>query len=333
MELRYQFIFLIGIVIGAGLLFVTFFKDSSYRGGKKIASLSGIEDSAYFKRKKIIYGILSGLLTGTYIFTILVSFFLLAMPYTTKKEKEEAYKRDIMLCMDVSTSVDELNVKLVDELKQTVNELKGDRFGIVIFNTSGVLIAPLTDDYEYINNMLEEIRVAFEKKGDYSSDDWHFNSDYFIAGTLVGNETRLSSLIGDGLATAVYDFPDLDEDRKRVVIFSTDNDLAGDPIYTLDQAADLCVQHNVTVYGIGTKLMNDRNEQEMKAAVEKTGGAFFKEEEAGTVDSIVDNISKETKNLVEGKTYIREIPWVKIPIIILCISFGLQIVLARLMKL
>ncbi len=50
-------------------------------------------------------------------------------------------------------------------------------------------------------------------------------------------------MIGDGLAAAgAIDFSDADKERTKVVIFSTDNDIQGTPVATLDEAADNVVQ-------------------------------------------------------------------------------------------
>ena len=333
MELKNQYVIIIGVDVLVVLLFGSFLKRKSYAGGKKISSMYGIENTEYFKRKMRMYRVLMAVATGSFIATIAISFLLLARPYTTLKENEEQYKRDIILCMDVSSSVDELNASLVEELKDTVKQLKGERFGIVIFNTSGVMLCPLTDDYEYVLTVLDDIHSSLTV--DSSSDDdgdWTYKMHYLMDGTLVGCEERGSSLVGDGLATAACDFPDISEDRTRIVILSTDNQLDGTPIFSLDEAADLCSKKKITVYGIGTNLMADTDMESMKSTVEKTGGKFYLEEESGTVGSIVDSISKEAKSLVKGRVIVKEIPWIQVPIILLCISFALQILSVKLLK-
>lgn len=332
MELKNQYVIIIGVVVLVVLLFGSFLKKKSYAGGKKISSMYGVENTEYFKRKMRMYRVLRVVATGSFIATIAISFLLLARPYTTLKENEEQYKRDIILCMDVSSSVDELNASLVEELKDTVKQLKGERFGIVIFNTSGVMLCPLTDDYEYVLTVLDDIHSSLTVDSSADEMEWMYNMHYIIDGTDVGDEERGSSLIGDGLATAACDFPDISEDRTRIVILSTDNQLDGTPIFSLDEAADLCSKKKITVYGIGTNLMADTDMESMKSAVEKTGGKFYLEEESGTVGSIVDSISKEAKSLVKGRVIVKEIPWIQVPIILLCISFALQILSVKLLK-
>lgn len=332
MELKNQYMIIIGVVVLVVLLFGSFLKKKSYAGGKKISSMYGVENTEYFKRKMRMYRVLRAVATGSFIATIAISFLLLARPYTALKENEEQYKRDIILCMDVSSSVNELNTSLVQELKDTVKQLKGERFGIVIFNTSGVMLCPLTDDYEYVLTVLDNIHSSLTVDSSADEMEWVYNMHYMMDGTDVGGEERGSSLIGDGLATAACDFPDISEDRTRIIILSTDNELDGTPIFWLDEAADLCLKKKITVYGIGTNLMADTDMASMKSAVEKTGGKFYLEEKSGTVGSIVDRISKEAKSLVKGRIIVKEIPWIQVPIILLCISFALQILSVKLLK-
>ncbi len=340
MELKNQFVLYIGIAVFV-LLFILLFikmnKKENYKGGKKVANTLYTKDDPYFKKKMLTYRILSGLLIAACVMGVGVSLFMLARPYKTKMVDKEKYSRDIILCIDVSTSVDYLNKNLVEELKETVNNLKGERFGIVIFNASPVLISPLTDDYEFIIEQLDliekslDMRIEFSESGDLP-DNWLYLDEYISGGTLVGAEERGSSLIGDGLAASVYDFSDLEEERTRIIIFATDNDIQGTPIVTLDEAADICKENNVTVFGVGTKEMTDANKQSMQEAVVKTGGVFYLEEESGTFGQIVSEIEKKSKNLVKGSAEIQEIEIVELPFILLLLSVMTMIVLTKIMK-
>lgn len=308
MAIKYHIVLYAGLAIALFMLvfvFVKYKKTKKYAGGKKIAGLICQEDEAYFRKRKILYK--TGL-TATLICCVLVvvsAFLLMAKPYTSRRMQDEKYCRDIILCIDISTSVDYLNENLLDKLKKTVDELQGERFGIVIFNTSPVLLTPLTDDYEYVKDQLD----------------------------LIGNEQRGSSLIGDGLAAAAIDFSDADKERTKVVIFSTDNDIQGTPVATLDEAADICVSNNVTVYGVGTKEMTPENKESMKNAVEKTGGKFYLEEESGSFGEIVSSIEKLSKNLVKVRMVDVETPELLYPFVLMLVLFAGMLGLGRWLKL
>lgn len=334
MELKNQFMIGIGILVLVILFVFRFKSKNNYKAGKKVIGLSYIENEPYFKKKVRQYKVLTCILTGTFLIAILTSFLLLARPYKTVATEKENYNRDIILCIDVSTSVDMLNMQLVEELKDTVKKLKGERFGIVIFNASAVMLSPLTDDYAYIIDLLDQIGRSLEMNNsdDTSLEKYYYNTNYLLEGTLVGAEERGSSLIGDGLATSVYDFPDLKEKRTRIVILSTDNELEGTPIVTLDEAASICRENNVVVYGVGTKEMGDDEKSGMKDAMEKTGGKFFMEEESGTVHEIVNRIEKSGKNLIKGKKQIQKVEIIGVPVVILTISVFLLILIRKIIR-
>lgn len=343
MAIKYHIVLYAGLAIALFMLvfvFVKYKKTKKYAGGKKIAGLICQEDEAYFRKRKILYK--TGL-TATLICCVLVvvsAFLLMAKPYTSRRMQDEKYCRDIILCIDISTSVDYLNENLLDKLKKTVDELQGERFGIVIFNTSPVLLTPLTDDYEYVKDQLDLIAQCLKSRNEVNLDDafssgydWIYYQAYISSGTLIGNEQRGSSLIGDDLAAAAIDFSDADKERTKVVIFSTDNDIQGTPVATLDEAADICVSNNVTVYGVGTKEMTPENKESMKNAVEKTGGKFYLEEESGSFGEIVSSIEKLSKNLVKVRMVDVETPELLYPFVLMLVLFAGMLGLGRWLKL
>lgn len=88
----------------AGICVCEIQKTKEYAGGKKIAGLICQEDEAYFRKRKILYK--TGL-TATLICCVLVvvsAFLLMAKPYTSRRMQDEKYCRDIILCIDISTS-------------------------------------------------------------------------------------------------------------------------------------------------------------------------------------------------------------------------------------
>ena len=330
MELAYPFILVLGIIIIIVLSLVNLRRDDSYEKGKKIANTAYIKDMPYYKEVFKRYKILTYIIEGVCILSIISSLILLARPVIIDTSNNPKYARDIILCMDVSASVDELNVELVDKLKDTVKSLKGERFGISIFNTTSVLISPLTDDYDYVLNELDKIHSSFVMNMDLNSslDNWYISS-YIMSGTLEGSGERGGSLIGDGLASAVYKFSNLEEDRTRIIIFSTDNDLAGDPLIELDQAAELCKSKNIIVYGIAPSLIREKDEIEFKKAVELTGGKYYTMSDKNQVKDIVNSIEQTSKSLIDGQVETRKIDKPAVPFTMLAISITVLFILDK----
>ena len=354
MEIRYSFVIYIGIAFLLCLLFYCFTKNkknnNSYKEGKKVAKSFYTSDDGYFKRKMMRFKLYTVMIFVCGFIAIGTSFFMISRPYTTEIATKNEYSRDIIFCVDISYSVDYLNVNIIPKIKEMVSNLKGERIGIVIFNSSPVLLSPLTDDYEFILEELDTIEEALkarldvyetDKNGfitgynyDKMPDNWDYLYAFITSGTLIGSDYRGSSLIGDGLASAIFDFSndEKDEDRTKVIVLSTDNLLNGEPYVSLDECADICLEKNITLFGIGTKEMKMRNKKRMEEAVVKTGGSFYLEEESGNFDEMVEAIELKSKSLISDGTYLKRNDYLFVPYVILILSFVGMTVLIRITR-
>ena len=343
MELKYPLALYICAGVAALFViaaFITIRVRRKYKGGKKAFLPDYLKKLSSYKSRIVWYTILKYVLIVLIIASILLAGFLMSRPYKTESKELANYNRDILLCMDISTTCDNLNAVLIDKLEDMVRELNGEKFGIVIFNTSPVLLVHLTNDYNYVIEVLEQIKEALEMRIDYYNgkiifSDRLYELDAFISnGTLIDYETRGSSLIGDGLAAASLDFYDFEEnpDRTRCIIFSTDNDLFGEPYFTLPEAGDLCNKRNIIVYGIGTEDMRDVDRKEMKETVESTGGSFFYGEDSKVVEGIVAEIRSQLATLDETQYEIVETELPETPFKLLLFSLSMMLLLAFILK-
>ncbi|MGN0401478.1 MAG: VWA domain-containing protein [Acetatifactor sp.] len=340
MELKYAYLAIISVIAAVGMLLlhtVLRRKPKTFSEGEKVYVMAFMKDNAYLKRRRKLYVFWSAVSLLALAAALISAGIVAAGPYKSKVVQEKRYSRDILLCMDISTTVDAMNQSLTGELIDTVRSFRGERLGIVIFNTSPVLVCPLTDDYEFVIEQLEniskalELRIRFEEEEEWDDDYFYWNQ-YISAGTLVGNEERGSSIIGDGLAATVYHFSERDRDRTRIVILTTDNEVYGTEIFDLPEAAKLCRQNEITVYGIGTKAMKSEDMKEMKASVELTGGKFYLEEEKETFTNIIEDIQSHSASLLEGDSYVVETGHPEGAFIITLIALGLMFLSIRILR-
>lgn len=324
MEVRYPFLIILIILIFI-LYFVLFRKKkNNFTKGSKIANTEYIKNTDYYKNMIKKYNIYKTILLILFIICFICSSILIMRLSKVKVINNKEYNRDIFLCMDVSASVDELNLDLIDNLKKAVNNLHGERFGISIFNTTSVVLVPLTEDYDYVSDVLDQIKKSIKvnnssRYGSNYNDDYLYTASYIYSGTLEGNDIRGSSLIGDGLASCVYSFSNLDADRSRIIILSTDNDLEGTPIVTLEKAAQISKSKNIKVFGVGTKQMKDQDRIDFKNAVNITNGKYY-DHSRSTANSIVNDIDSTSKTLLKKQVETREIDLPEIPFVIMLIS-------------
>ena len=301
MELTSPSVLYIGAAItGAALIVLLFFmKGKKYSGGARSANNDFIKKLSQYKVLIFEYYMLKVVAIISMIGMLMASTVLVAKPIIVNSHTDEIHNRDIIIGFDVSTSLDSVSMEMCDQLKDFVRGLKGERFGIVIFNGQGVRLVPLTDDYNYVISELEHLRRSIEAGQDamYYADLDELSA-YRFAGT---SSDRGSSLIGDGLATCLYSFTNFDSepDRARLIVLITDNDVLGDEIVTVHEACELCAYKQVKVFGLAPYFVEA--EAEFKRDIESTGGSYYNTRSRTAIDDLVEAV-QDTDVSVTYKT-------------------------------
>jgi hypothetical protein len=205
--------------------------------------------------------------------------------------QQDEHNRDIVLCLDVSGSMIDYDTEVLDVFSELAEKFAGERLSLVIFNASAVTYFPLTSDVDYIQSQFTRLQEEFESP----------DLEYYD-GTLVGNG---SSLVGDGLASCAVRFDQPDQDRSRSVILVTDNLVAGEPIFSLEDAGDLASERGIRVYGVNpgdstAKDYLDELAQEFEKVVLATGGSYYALDDPSAIPSIVTKITSQQAALNKG---------------------------------
>ncbi len=310
MELVFPPALYVGIPVMIVLLFVGYKRKDIFRDGMKVAHTEFVESLPLYQRLRRHYKIFSCLsLVGLWA-ALLFAVMLLARPARIDRIHPQIHNRDIFICMDISDSVDELNLNICKELRQVVKELNGERFGITIFNGQSVLLVPLTSDYQYVLDTLDQLEAAFHQSLNSDFDAFYMNHydlfQYKYEGTLSDYG---SSFIGDGLASCLYNFPDLTEndERSRLIIFTTDNELNGTPIVTVEEAAALCAKHDVKVFAVTPQNIVDK--ADFRQAMDNTGGGFYEATSSKVFEQLTEDIRLTDASAMEDvKTIVTDQP-------------------------
>ncbi|WP_243842126.1 vWA domain-containing protein [Microbacterium hydrocarbonoxydans] len=232
-----------------------------------------------------------------------------ARPMSSQTIQPVNTSRDIMLCLDVSGSMSEVDVEVLSVFEELLEDFKGERIGLTIFNSSPVQIFPLTDDYEFIRGHLQSIRESFDY-ADEVPEHW--------VGTLNGDG---ASLIGDGLAACALAFDHPDDDRSRSIIFATDNEVNGASIVTLEEAAGYAKSVGVRVFALNPVQGKDADiSAQLAEAAQITGGAAYGLRDTTTVADIVAEVQEQEATALKGQA---QVVWTDTPnlwIVVLMIS-------------
>ncbi|MBS1698604.1 MAG: VWA domain-containing protein [Actinobacteria bacterium] len=242
-----------------------------------------------------------------------------ARPNAQKTIQPVSTNRDIMLCLDVSGSMTDVDKEIVSIFDKLADGFKGERVGLTIFNSSAVQVFPLTDDYAFIRDHLRSLMKGF----DYSTDipeQW--------VGTMNGVG---ASLIGDGLASCVMRFDHADQQRARSIILATDNELNGSPIVTLQEAAGYAASKKIRIYTIDPVAGIDQSDSTSLAdAAAVTGGKAYALRETTTVGDIIAQVQKQEASQLKGQA---TVIWTDVPQLwiaaLLVVALGFVVLLWR----
>ena len=199
--------------------------------------------------------------------------------------------RDIMLCLDASGSTAPWNVDVIEEFRDIVEGLEGERIGLTVWNNAAITKFPLTDDYEFVLDRLDEAEQAFAGWSEIFPSEAF---DDYTAGTWSEERQYQSSLVADGLVSCVQRFDRLDEDRGRALVFATDGEQRGRSVYNLEEAAAYAAEDGVVVHVIANPGEPDKDGDidGLQAAAEDTGGTFAQLGTGGSAEEVVEEINE-----------------------------------------
>ena len=206
-------------------------RNKKHKIDSTIANTEYIRNTKYYKNKIKIYYLIKSIFFISFIIALL-SPILLIGKLSKYEYINKQVNNDIILCIDVSSSNDESNLSFIDNFKTSPDS----RYGVVIFNTSSVNLSPLTYDYDYINNILNNIKKSIIANKE-NTDDNLYIKNYIISGTLDEYKERRTSLIGDGILSCINTFSS--NNSNKSIILSTDYLSAGNEIISIDKSLEI----------------------------------------------------------------------------------------------
>lgn len=203
---------------------------------RKRKSAIRFSDVSYFRKTRNRGKIFRYIPTFLNIVVLVLMAFALARPQKGRVYEEmETRGVDIMLCLDISTSMRAEDFQPKNRLyvakeraKEFVERRRGDRIGLVIFAADALTQCPLTFDHTILRNLLDYVDFGILEDG---------------------------TAIGTGLATAVTRLKDSRATEKTIILLTDGVNNRGeiDPV----SAAKIAQTYGIKVYciGVGTKGM------------------------------------------------------------------------------
>lgn len=205
---------------------------------------------------------------------------------------------DIMLVLDTSSSMKAEDFQpnrfeaARDVAGSFVEGRVSDRVGLIVFAAEAYTQVPLTLDYDFLQRMLEEVRIGVVQDG---------------------------TAIGTALATAVNRLRDTKSESKVVVLLTDGRNNRGeiDP----GTAADIAKTLGVRVYaiGVGATKQTERREprgqnqrrsgrggvdrETLQSVASRTGGRYFSASSKEALQRIYDEIGEMETTEIDERVY------------------------------
>jgi len=300
MDLEYGWIFIPGaalVVVATVILLMAGIIKSKRTVGVPLANTSRLTKSKGYRdslrRRRVILVTVAAFLLVAMSSALLVA----SRPVSKTIETPVKYTRDIVLCLDVSGSMIETDIQIIQKFKDLIKSFNGERVSMVAFNSTASQVFPLTDDYAYVDKQLDYVFNGFftnPPEPGYDYIKYTFNN-------------QSASLIGDGLTACTMSFEFDDPDRSRSVILATDNVPNGESTVSLSDAVGLAKNNGVKVYSINpgsvdyeTKEVLPEQESELQDVSENTDGQYFALQNENTISEIVNAISRDQTSEIKA---------------------------------
>lgn len=224
---------------------------------------------------------------------------VLMRPVSTRSWSEENVEGiDIMLAMDVSTSMSAVDIEpnRIEVAKEVaakfVSGRKNDNIGLTLFAGESFTQCPLTIDYASVLSLIDKSGI-----------------EYALNGAL-----KDGTAIGMGIANAVSRLKDSKAESKVIILLTDGSNNSGE--ITPEDAAEIAKEYGVRIYTIGFRtddeivqtpygIMNNSefDEKTLKSIASVTGGEYYRSSSKESLMNIYKEIDQLERTKLEVKHF------------------------------
>ena len=227
----------------------------------------------------------------TIIFALLIISFL-GPSYGDSKREIKSVGKDIMICVDLSKSMDAFDVqptrleKVKFELKKVVEAFNSDRIGIIIFSSEAFMQCPLTFDQNALNLFIETLN-----SGLVPSSGTDFGPPLKMALSKVGDEDGPSAQQKSKVIILISDGEDFGEETTEIAKEIEDRNIK---LFTLgvgtEKGSQIYAGRTYKTDRQGNTVISKLNSTSLRSLASKTGGQYFEINESRNDVSRMINI-------------------------------------------
>jgi Ca-activated chloride channel family protein len=230
----------------------------------------------------------------TIFFALLIVSFLGPI-YGDARREVKSVGKDIMICVDLSKSMDAFDVqpsrleKVKFEMKRIVAAFNSDRLGIIIFSSEAFMQCPLTYDQNALNLFIETMNTSL-----VPSSGTDFAPPLRMALNKLDDEDAPSTQQKSKVIVLISDGEDFGEETSDIVKTIEDRDIK---LFTLgvgtEAGSPIGTQRGYKTDKFGKTVVSKINPASLKSLASQTGGQYFEiNESRNEVSKMINTINK-----------------------------------------
>ena len=211
------------------------------------------------------------------IFFALLIIAILGPSFGGSKKEVKSIGKDIMICVDLSKSMDAFDIqptrieKVKNEMKKLVAAFNSDRVGIIIFGSEAFMQCPLTYDQNALNLFIETMNTGLVPVGGTD-----FGPALKMALNKLENEDGQPGETKSKVIILISDGEDFGEETDEIVTEIENQDIK---LFTFgigtEKGGNIYAGNGVKKDREGNSVMTRLNSRSLRSIADKTGGQYF----------------------------------------------------------
>jgi Ca-activated chloride channel family protein len=229
------------------------------------------------------------------LFMALMIIALLGPTFGESKREIKSVGKDIMICVDLSKSMDAFDVqpsrleKVKFEMKKIASAFNSDRLGIIIFSSEAFMQCPLTYDQNAINLFIETMNTGL-----VPSSGTDFGPPLRMAVSKLEDTEGPSTQQKSKVIVLISDGEDFGEETDEIAKEVEDK---GYKLFTLgvgtEKGSQITAARGYKTDKQGNTVISKLNSGSLKSLASKTDGDYFEiNESRNDVNKMINTISK-----------------------------------------
>lgn len=220
---------------------------------------------------------------------------ILGPSYGGSKKEVKSIGKDIMICVDLSKSMDAFDIqptrleKIKHEMKKLVHAFNSDRIGVIIFGSEAFMQCPLTYDQNALNLFIETMNTGL-----VPASGTDFGPPLRMALQKMEDEEKNAAQAKSKVIILISDGEDFGEDTDEI---ARDVEKKNIKLFTLgvgtERGGNIYSGNGVKKDRQGNAVVTKLNSRSLRDLANKTGGQYFEiNETKNDVSRLINTISK-----------------------------------------